>query len=413
MRLVYKINKDYLIGSLIVFGAFLMALFFIIPVVLEEELQEELSKQELLVANMLESGSPVKSLYPIIDISRCRRLETNVFKDTSLWDPIEEEQEKFRELHTYRSIHGTNYHIIVRASAVNKLDFASFLFLIIAAFFLITLSIMFYINRRINRQVWLPFYQNLQTLKQYSLSDDSKIDLEESNILEFEELNQSVQKLTDKISMDYKSLKLFTENAAHELQNPLTIIGSKLEVLINDSEISESQIKILNSIQGSVSRLNNLNKGLLLLTKLDNQQFADIQTIDMKGLINKVLDNYHELIDMDHLELKRHFSSDIICKMDKNQAEILINNLISNAIKHNLKHGKIKLVTKNNVLRISNSGDVKIKESHQIFDRFFKADPAAKSIGLGLSIVKKICEMNSIQIAYDYIDGMHRFTLSF
>ena len=99
--------------------------------------------------------------------------------------------------------------------------------------------------------------------------------------------------------------------------------------------------------------------------------------------------------------------------MDSYLAEILCNNLISNAIKHSPNKGEIVITAKGNSLSVSNEGNSALENPKQLYSRFYRESEATKSMGLGLAIVKRICDLYNFKIAYSFEDSTHIFKVHF
>jgi signal transduction histidine kinase len=270
--------------------------------------------------------------------------------------------------------------------------------------------ILYYIDRARNKGLWRPFFENLQQMKQFSLASEAPIELMQSDILEFSELNREISVLTDKVRDDYRNLKQFTEDVSHELQTPLALIQAKIENIINENSISEEQYEQLTSIQKDIKRLTQLNKKLTLLTKIDNKQFAILENVNISSLVRESIQNFTELsaAKINYIE-----GDEIFAEMDPHLAEILCNNLISNAVKHNYSTADIEIQAKANVLSIANKGEESLKQPDKIFTRFFRESNGLKSTGLGLAIAKKICDLYHYHISYAYKGESHIFSVNF
>src|SRR5262249_15174908 len=136
---------------------------------------------------------------------------------------------------------------------------------------------LFFLNRRFSKNIWLPFKHALQQLKAFDVSKQNKISFDHSNIAEFEELNKSLSGMTERISADYHRLKEFTEDASHEIQTPLSVIRSKLELLMQADNFPEEEVQSIQKISEAVTKLSRLNIALLTLTKIENRQFSDAE----------------------------------------------------------------------------------------------------------------------------------------
>lgn len=250
-------------------------------------------------------------------------------------------------------------------------------------------------------------------MKQFNVSANNNLQLEESNINEFTELNQAVSLMTTRVSQDYNEIKNFTENASHEIQTPLAIIKSKLELLSQGESMKEEQMNTIQSMQEATNRLSKLNHSLILLTKIDNRQFSEKEEINVGILINKHLSNYEELLAAKLISVTKNIVGDVMLNMNEMLAEILISNLITNAIRHNVENGTIDIELKPHRLLISNTGMTLNADPAEMFERFKKDKVSSESLGLGLSIVKKICERYGYEICYRYADLLHITSISF
>jgi len=148
-------------------------------------------------------------------------------------------------------------------------------------FFALLLGGFVWLNRKISRGLWQPFYNTLKKIKEFDLSSLKQVEFDTSKIIEFEELNNSIGKLLDRNVAVFRQQKEFTENASHELQTPLAIVQSKLDLLLQDEGISSGQSQIIEQANNALSRVSRINKNLLLLAKIENQQFLEKQLIDV------------------------------------------------------------------------------------------------------------------------------------
>jgi signal transduction histidine kinase len=281
--------------------------------------------------------------------------------------------------------------------------------IVTALIFIILSAVMFIINRFVLGKLWQPFFNTLSELKTFNLQNKKSLHLTKSNIEEFEELNSSVFQMTDKISREYEALKAFTDNASHEMQTPLAIIMSKLDLLLQSS--NETQADQLQAIYDATGRLSKLNQALLLLTKIDNKQFQNSDEVNLKLLLENKFHQFDELIKARNIRLTYELQ-EVCISINKELIDILLNNLLSNAIKHNEVGGIIKCRLSSDNLALSNSGKELPFDKVNIFERFQKSNQS-DGIGLGLAVVKQICDANGLSIAYSYVDKVHTFVITF
>ena len=233
-----------------------------------------------------------------------------------------------------------------------------------------------------------------------------------TNIKEFNELNDAVVKMTSKIYNDFVREKEFTENASHEIQTPLAVIKSKIELLMQSENLKESEMAQIQIIERSVNKLSSLNKALLLLVKIENKQFNGVEELSLKKSLEGILTHYKTLIDNKNITISIMFSNDIMLQMNLELLEILLTNLIQNAIRHNFKNGFISVEIEGNILRVSNSGSPSQIRPNELFERFKKGVNSKESLGIGLAIVKSITDTHGIIIEYSYLNK-HVFSLAF
>lgn len=264
----------------------------------------------------------------------------------------------------------------------------------------------------ISNRVLFPFNQTLHAIQSFHLKDKKRLRFEKNRTKEFTELNNFLEKMTDKAIDDYAMLKEFGENASHELQTPLAIMRSKLD-LLSESEIDRDQALLICDIQKNIEKLSRINQSLILLSKLENNEYAATEDILFCRTAKETLSAFEELIEMKSLRLNKDIHKDVPLKFHPALAEILLNNLLSNAIRHNIKDGIIELTLTNKSFIIKNTGNPPSVPTDQLFQRFKKGNQCDNSIGIGLSIVKQISELNGFNISYIYAEGWHTLELNF
>ena len=321
------------------------------------------------------------------------------------------EYEAGRGLITSVTVDGKYYKVTIVESKVETEDLIRIIFVITITVILLLLVVLSITNRLILGRLWQPFYSIMNELRLFNVADTAQIQSVETNVDEFSELNQAVLAMTTKAKHDYKDLKTFTENASHELLTPIAVINSKLDTLIQTENFSERQSKILNDLYSAVSRLNRLNQSLLLLVKIENGLHQDEEKIDLKALIEEQLVQFEEIFQDKDLKLTCSLDNKEIYAA-RNLVEILISNLLSNAIRHNYSGGQINIVLTAAELEISNTGEDKPLADEKIFMRFHKSSGSEGS-GLGLTISRQICENFNFSLRYSFQSPMHVFTVKF
>ncbi len=348
-----------------------------------------------------------------IKIEQKSFLNKDSIYNATYYDSLDNELEPYRELKTPVLIQGKAYTYTARINLVETEDLIkniAILFLAISAVLLIGL---FIITNKLSLNLWKPFYKTLQQIESFEIDKTKQPYFAETDVEEFNRLNTSIQKLIERNTVIYKSQKEFIENAAHELQTPLAVFQAKIDTLIQRSDVTQEQSEILGSLNENVSRLNRLNKNLLLLSKIENDIYSDKQTILLTNYIQKNLDFFIEQAKAKHLIIKMELQENFEIKSNPVLAEVLISNLFLNAIKHNIEGGQIIIAIQQNKLVFSNSGHPSPLNTNRLFNRFSKANPSEQGTGLGLSIVKKIGDLNNWTVTYNYENNLHSFSILF
>lgn len=267
-------------------------------------------------------------------------------------------------------------------------------------------------GKLIPKYILSPFKRTLKVIQTFDLKKRKPIKLPETKTSEFHELNEFLKKMTDKALEDYQSLKEFAENASHELQTPTAIIRGKLELLM-ESDIRDDQAVLIAEMQNALEKLSRIHSSLTLLTRLENKEYTVETPVCVSALAKETLDSFDELIQMKSLTLTASIEEKVYIPLHNALADLLLTNLVSNAIRHNIPGGEITVILTKNGLVISNTGREPQIPVSELFERFKKADPSSDSIGIGLAIVRQICELMNFNIVYEYTSGLHIIAVSF
>ncbi|WP_420318437.1 sensor histidine kinase [Ekhidna sp.] len=340
--------------------------------------------------------------------------ESTVFSDTIVMHSQLEREEPHLRLDAIRTINGVSYEISLFDIIIEADDIRDGLEESLVTMYLILLAAVLIIGFLASYFILRPFNQTLDVIKNFSLTKpDQKLKFPKSSVTEFKRLNHFLEEMTSKVKSDYQSLKEFSENASHEFQTPIAIVQSKLEVLLDGENLREEQIEQISFAQNTIKRLSNLSNALALLTKIDNQEFANVSEINLSETLKRMLEEFKELIELKSIELVVDVNEGITLRADLVLIELLMTNLINNSIRHNWEGGNIKVSLNEESLKITNTGPKLEISGDQLFERFKKSNQSAKSMGLGLAIVKKICDLYSYEINYKNDDDMHTIHVRF
>lgn len=411
MTLLHKTTRDYLIASvsILIFTGF--TLFVILQKAVGDEMDEQLELQADQIFESIRLGNHVNS--PFIKI---QQVTDNtplglVFGDTMVYDRVQKEIEEYHYLKETQAIGNARYDVTVMSSHIGWDNY----YLTILYIFLLTAVLLtasgILINYYSNKKILRPFFQNLKNVQAFSVTSPHSLELHDSAITEFKELNFTLKDLTERSRKEYLALREFTENASHEIQIPLSIVQSKLDRM-SQLDITEQMASYITQAKSGVNRLSKMNKNLLLLAKLDNQLFSDEHQIVFSDALDAHLRNMEDLFLAKSISLNEEISR---TELTTNQylIDTLISNFLSNALKYTSANGVIKIVLTNNAFIISNTGCPLDFPEEYIFDRFTKNPENTSSTGLGLAIIKEICALNRWSLSYQYLEGWHRFTVVF
>lgn len=338
--------------------------------------------------------------------------EEFLIQDTLVWHGYLKRLEPQIKVSTVRTINDRHFYISTYGAIVDTGDITYAVFKTSIVIFLIMLLVAGVISMFISKRILAPFNKTLARMQSFRLNQKKAIQLPNTNTAEFIKLNTFLEEMTKKAQEDYRNLKEFTENASHELQTPLAIIRGKLELMM-DSKVDHQQAGLITSAHNAVEKLSKIGQSLSLLTKLDNQEFEISSKINLSQQLNDSIFAFQELFEMKSLNVDTSIADDVHINMHPLLSNILVNNLFSNAIRHNLESGRIHLELTPQSLKISNTGAELEVVPGDLFKRFKKNDASSDSIGLGLSIVKQICEQSNIKITYTYEEEMHILLLVF
>lgn len=318
----------------------------------------------------------------------------------------------YRQLSQVVSINGNPYQIIIRQSQQQKAALVTSVTRIMLFVFagLIVATLIF--NRAISKRLWKPFSISLNKIRSAELQKMEAVHFEKTNTREFNELNASLNYMTSKMYQDYVNMKEFTENAAHEMQTPIAVVQSKLELLLQDENLKDEQVQSILQSTTALSRLSKLNEGLLLLAKIENNQYEGAVEVSLTSLTKKYLLLFDEFIKEKQISIKTAFNDDFLVRLHPLLADSLITNLLGNAIKYNYNEGRIEIIISADNYHISNTSMQDPIMPANLFRRLSPArDGLETSNGLGLAIVKKIADVNNLLVTYAAKNGVHSFDI--
>lgn len=277
----------------------------------------------------------------------------------------------------------------------------------VAILFIAVLVVMRYVPQRL----WRPFHDTLARVKDFRIEKGNIPQLSHSGTKEFDELNSTLTNIMADSVRSYQVQKEFTENASHELQTPLAIVQSKLDNLLQDPQLTERQATEILQIYQEIRHTSRLSRNLLLLSKIENNQYSTMKRLNVADKIASILPQLKSIAG--DINIRTDFSdSQLTIDCNETLLESLTNNLVVNAVRHNKEGGFICITVADGSMMVANPSDEPELDPKRVFSRFYRTK-SQKGNGLGLAIVKSICDYHHWQVTYKYESGQHLFVVRF
>jgi len=341
------------------------------------------------------------------DFDESISLHSNNFStiDTVRYKNVSDLAESYRKLTTTLSVEGDHYllKIFEEVASWDKISMTVMLSVLAALF--IWVILLYVVNQYAFGRILAPFYNTVDRLEHISSPSQVGEPFPEPNTYEIRVLNNALNTMLTQIKSSFDDQRKFIQNASHELLTPLSIIRQKAEKLISDADsLDLNSVERLHEIQQTAVRLTRLSNALLLISRVENSQFEMNDEIEVLDVVEQVLKELEDFIEIKELNIEKDLSQKFKLDGNKELIHSAIYNIIQNAIKFSPEGGKIWISVNNNnsgktTLSVSDEGPG-IPEDliDQVFDRFRKGDKlsghSSSSPGLGLSIVKSICELH-------------------
>lgn len=301
--------------------------------------------------------------------------------------------------------------LVVYTPTIDKLDLQRSILGWIVALYAGILLILLLLNVWIFRRNMKPLYVLLSWFNNYKIGSGYKPLSNKTKITEFKELYHAVTMSAQRNEKLYEQQKMFIGNASHEMQTPLAICLNRLEMLMEDENLTEKQMEEIAKTHQTLENITRMNKSLLLLCKIENGQYADVKEVSVNSLVSQYVDTFNDVYYYKNITVKVTEMSSLSMQINESLAIILVSNLLKNAYLHNCENGKIDVVISEKDFTVSNTGESAL-DSSKIFTRFYQGSKKEGSTGLGLALIHTICRANNISISYEFRDKMHVFKVS-
>lgn len=376
-----------------------------------EEFADDITRRCLAGESLSEAGNATNNTFHIERISNSAVEYSLHYSDEQVWIESKSEMEPARVLRTtFTDGSGAGYRLTVLTPTIEKEDLRESLLiwstlLCLSLIILITIIVVAGLHRGLR-----PFYNMLNWL------DKSRLDREyhelhnPTNICEFARLNDVVKEYDAQNRMLFEQQKEFIGNASHEIQTPLAICTNRLD-LLTETPLSEQQLIEIAKIQSTLQHLSRLNASLLLLTKIESNQFHDTEEVDIGALIRNKLSDLQDIFDHKNIGVHIEEAEPLTVKMNRSLAEIATMNLLKNAFVHNISGGTIRVKIDSRGWSISNTGAATPLDKQRVFTRFYQTQKREGSTGLGLAITDSVARLYGFEAKYSFSEGYHTFSI--
>ena len=424
MKLLTKTNIYISITTALLFALGVFVIYQVIIIKLDKDVDEQLlSAKEKIITGLNEGIPPKEFLSNIGQKIYIKEIEKQTVFDNQFVEYVEKKpgdslsggettsEVTQRELLFQSKANNKFYEVTVCISLSEGKKMGEYIIGVVLIFLAVSIFFLFLLNRYISAFIWSPFYDTLSKIKTWNIKKNETIEFKPNDIDEFHLLNDTVKDLTQQIQLDYYNLKEFTENVSHEAQTPLSIISTKLELLLQENNYSEKQHEHLLQAYRATQRMYKLNEALILLTRIENKQFIDKSELDITEGIDERIDALSDFIEAKNIRISKEYNKTIKREVNPVLLTILLNNLFINAIKYNLEdNGSIRIIIDENTFSIENTSPMEKIDKQFIFERFNK-NSTSGSLGVGLSLIKKVVDFFNWQVTYSYKDGVHKFKI--
>ena len=379
-----------------------------------ENYGEILMESALHDPSILETEGSLMSFYKFTPISEEEgRHYRQVFYDATVYIELEDEDEPVRVMCTaFRMPDGQYYELKLMISILERDDMVEAMLWYLGALFLLFLICTSIGIQLVLKGVFRPLHRLLDWLHCIQPGKEVPPLDNPTKIREFRQLSDAALDMGNRSYKAYEEQKQFIENASHELQTPLAIVRGKVELLAESEGMTEQQMEQLDEIYATLGRAVRLNKSLLLLSRIENGQYTEMEDVSVDEILEELLPDLMDIYEHKQVRLiRKREEQPFIIRCNHSLAQILVSNLVKNSLLHNREEGELQVLTTPTSLVIKNTGDVPL-DGEKLFRRFYHGmDGKKDSTGLGLAIARSIALSSSLKLTYEWQDGMHTFRL--
>jgi signal transduction histidine kinase len=380
---------------------------------LQEKAQVLANPELLMVASMANVPFYERLSFRVLDTTGSAAVQPRtdyILFDSVYTDTTANTRQQARFLRFYGLVQGDPVEFTLRYNKLSSAEVIKHISITTILHSILFISLIFFINRMVFKRLWSVFFDTLKAVRKYG-PEQKALMLTDSGIEEFQVLNRTIEKMTTRISEMYRNLQDFSAHTTHELQTPLAVIRSKTELLLQTPGLTKEQLELIRSIEENARHLSQLNRSLSLLFKIGNQPVQEGVGLRVAPVIRQNLENFEAQADALNLTITLDLDEEAHLPTDPSMGSILIQNLIKNAIVHNIPDGTLEIRLEPEKLLVRNTGRPPERPPQDYFTEFVKG-PDSKGLGLGLSLVRKIGQVSGLSIDYRHESGFHTFWVS-
>lgn len=334
------------------------------------------------------------------------------YSDEMVYIEEKRETEPARILKTiFQNDRDEHFLLVVMTPTIEKRDLKHSIFIWMSILYATLLIIIIVLNICVFYYSMKPLYRLLGWLRNYHVGQRNKPLDNKNSITEFRTLYDATNLFAARNEKLFEQQKRFIGNTSHELQTPLAICRNRLEMMMEDESVSERQLEELAKTHHTLEHITKLNKSLLLLSKIENEQFPETRPVCLNDILTRYLEDYKEVYDYRDITVEVNEEQRLTFQMNEMLATTLVTNLLKNAFVHNVDGGRICITFAKEAFRICNTGSPQPLDERKIFEPFFKGSKQEGSTGLGLSLVDGICKLSGLAVSYAFQDDMHCFCI--
>lgn len=403
MKLSTKSGLSFISASAIFFFLGSILMYFSVRVILAEDLKDRLlDMQSSFIMDVSYADDIAIMNGAKTFVFKAPRLEPTLFSDTVL---IESGRYNLFRKITFSQVFNHKIYKIEILQSQSQTDLLVWRIVILnVGLAMLFFLIIFFVNHLTVKRTLKVFYNTIDKLENFDVGKSPSLSLEDADVEEIKKLNDVFNEMSKKIKSDFDEQKEYTENVSHELQTPLAIISSKAEELLQSERLNKLEMEHIGIIMKTINRLAKINQSLIFLTKIDNRFYTEEESFKLSDVIHEKINFFTGVIERQKINVSLDISDDVSLKMNKYLSDTLFLNLIKNSIIHNIKGGFLEIKLLDNILTLKNSGQNITHNSVDIFKRFYRDQENKKSLGIGLSIVKRICDLYDFKIHYSFED---------